>query len=142
MTGMNVGTMKWTLAILISCSLLTAGCSDPVAPMTPTPVAPTITETFTGTLLVLGANTHQFTVQQVGGLKVSVTDVTPGAAISLGVGTQSLTSCTVISGLTAAPSAAPQISGTATVTGPFCVSVSDVGNLVESVTYTLVVQHS
>jgi len=29
---MNVGTMKWTLAIVLSCSLSTAGCGDPVAP--------------------------------------------------------------------------------------------------------------
>ena len=140
---MNVGTMKWTLAILLSCSSLwTAGCSDPVAPAMPTPVAPTITETFTGTLQVLGSNTYPFTVQQVGGLKVSVTDVTPGAAVSLGVGAQSPTVCTVISTLTAAPSPAPQISGTATAAGQFCVVVSDVGNLVEAVTYTVVVQHS
>jgi hypothetical protein len=68
--------------------------------------------------------------------------VTPGAAVSLGVGTPSLTGCTVISALTAAPGPAPQISGTATVVGQFCVSVSDVGNLVEAVTYTVVVQHS
>lgn len=142
MTGMNVGTMKWTVAILLLCSLLTTGCSDPIAPATPTPVAPTITETFTGTLLVLGVTTHPFTVQQVGGLKVSVTDVAPGAAVSLGVGTPGLTGCNVISALTAAPGPAPQISGTATVVGPFCVSVSDVGNLVEAVTYTVVVQHS
>ena len=139
---MNVGTMKWTLAIVLSCSLSTAGCGDPVAPPTPTPVAPTITETFTGTLVVLGSNTHPFTVQQVGGLKVSVTNVTPGAAVSLGVGAQSPTTCSVINSLTTAPSPAPQISGTATAPGNFCVMVSDVGNLVEAVTYTVVVQHS
>ena len=34
------------------------------------------------------------------------------------------------------------ISGTPTVAGQFCVSVADVGNLVETVTYTLVVRHS
>lgn len=134
--------MKWLPVLLMSCSICLSGCGDPIPPVTPTPVAPTIVETFTGTLTVLGVNTHAFTVQQVGGLKVSITEVVPGAAVSLGVGTPGLTGCTVISDLTAAPSVAPQISGTATVAGQFCVSVADVGNLVEAVIYTVVVQHS
>jgi hypothetical protein len=134
--------MKWTLTVLLSLSVLAAACSDPVAPTTPTPVAATTTDTFTGTLLVLGVNTHPFNVQQIGALKVSITDITPGAAVTLGVGTPALTGCTVVNALTAVASQTPQISGTATVVGPFCVSVSDPGNLVEPVTYTVVVQHS
>jgi len=34
------------------------------------------------------------------------------------------------------------LSGTATVAGAFCISVYDVGNLVEPVTYTVTVLHS
>jgi hypothetical protein len=134
--------MKRLRVLLMSCSVWLGGCGDPVPPVTPTPVEPTIVETFTGTLTVLGVSTHAFTVQQVGGLNVSITEVVPGAAVSLGVGIPGSTGCTVISDLTAAPSAAPQISGTATVAGQFCVSVADVGNLVETVIYTVVVQHS
>jgi hypothetical protein len=134
--------MKWILPVVIGLSLLTAGCSDPVAPATPTPVAPTITESFDGTLLVLGSNTHTFNVQQVGGLKVSITNVTPSAAVHIGVGTSSTSGCLVISDLTAVASPTAQISGTATVAGTFCVSVTDAGNLVEPVTYTVTVIHS
>jgi hypothetical protein len=134
--------MKWILTAIIGVSVLTAGCSDPVAPATPSPVTPTITETFDGTLLVLGANTHPFTVQQVGGLKVSIANITPSAALNVGVGTSSISGCLVISNLTAVASTAAQISGTATVPGAFCVSVSDPGNLVEPVTYTVTVTHS
>jgi hypothetical protein len=136
--------MKWILPVLIglSLSVLTFGCSDPVAPPAPTPVAPTITETFDDTLVVLGSNSHTFNVQQVGGLKVSIANVTPSAAVNLAVGTSSVSGCIVISNLTAVASTTPQISGTATVPGTFCVLVSDVGNLVEPVTYTVTIIHS
>jgi hypothetical protein len=39
-------------------------------------------------------------------------------------------------------SSGTQISGTATLIGNFCVAVTDVGNLVEPVTYTITVLHS
>jgi len=137
--------MKWILPAIIglSLSLPTSGCSDPVAPATPTPVLPTITETFDDTLLVAGSNSHTFNVQQVGGLKVSIAKVTPSAAVNLAVGTQSSVSgCIVINNLTTVAGTTAQISGTATVPGTFCVLVSDVGNLVEPVTYTVTVTHS
>jgi hypothetical protein len=120
------------------------GCSDPIVPAAPTPVAPTITDTFTGTLLQLGTNSHPFAVQQVGGIKVSITQIDPSAAVRLGIGTPSSAtgSCLVIDSLAAVVSPGVQISGTATITGNFCVSVSDPGNLVEPVTYTVTVFHS
>jgi len=123
---------------------IASACSDPVLPAAPTPVAPTITETFTGTLLQLGSNSHPFSVQQIGGIKVSITKIEPSAAVSIGIGTPSTASgtCLAISNLTAVASEGTQISGTATLAGSFCVSVSDVGNLVEPVTYSITVLHS
>src|SRR6476469_2806093 len=90
--------MKWILPVMIGLTLavLTSGCNDPVAPPTPTPVPATITETFDDTLLVLGSNSHTFNVQQSGGLKVSIANVTPSAALSLAVGTSSISGCIVI----------------------------------------------
>jgi hypothetical protein len=134
--------MKRILVLVLGVSLATVGCSDPVAPITPTPAVPTLTETFNGNLLILGSNTHQFTVLQVGGLRVSVTGVTPGAAVGVGVGTPSGANCLLAESLTAVPGPNPQISGTATITGTFCVSVYDVGNLVEAVDYVVTVLHS
>lgn len=134
--------MKRILLLVLGISLTTVGCSDPVAPITPTPAVPTVTDTFNGTLLILGSNTHQFTVQQVGGIKVSVTGITPGAAVGLGVGTPSGANCLLAENLTAVPGPNPQISGTATITGTFCVSVFDVGNLVQAVDYVVTVLHS
>ena len=121
-----------------------SACSDPVVPPAPTPVAPTITDTFTGTLLQGGSNSHPFAVQQIGGIRVSITKIDPSAAVSVGVGTPSTASgtCLAISSLTAVASEGTQISGTATITGNFCVAVSDVGNLVEAVSYSITVIHS
>jgi hypothetical protein len=134
--------MKSTMTMLLCAALLTAGCSDPLAPAAPTPVAPSVTETFTGTLFPLGSNFHQFPVTRVGGIKVSLTSIDPGAAVGLGVGTPGTGRCIVASSITAVAGATVQMSGTATVIGNFCVSIVDIGNLVESVTYTIVVSHS
>ena len=119
-------------------------CSDPVAPTLPNPVAPTITEVFTGTLTIGGNNLHQFHVNQIGGLKVTLNEVAPGAAVQLSVGTPSTATgaCSPLSGLTVVAGPDVQISGIATIPGNFCVSVADVGNLVESVNYTVSVLHS
>lgn len=134
--------MKRILAAVLGVSILAAGCSDPIAPAVPTLAAATIPEVFSDTLLVSGSNTHQFTVQQVGGLKVSLTSVTPSAALGVAVGTPSLGTCLALANLAAVADAGVQMSGAATVTGTFCVSVYDVGNLVEPVTYTVTVLHS
>jgi hypothetical protein len=134
--------MKRILALVLGWSVVTVGCSDPVAPAVPTPAIPTITDTFNGTLPILGRNTHQFTVQQIGGVTVSITGITPGASVGIGVGTPSGANCLLMQNLTAVASPNAQLSGTATITGTFCVSVFDVGNLVESVDYVVIVLHS
>ena len=135
---------KPTLVAVLGVVLLAAGCSDPTPPPAPTPVVPTITDSFSGTLLVSSSNVHPFTVHQVGGVSVTLTSVDPGAAVRISVGTPSTTTatCTVINGMTIVASPSAQLSGTATVTGDFCVSVADVGNLVEPVNYTITVLHS
>src|SRR4051812_10055053 len=123
--------MKRISWAIFAAALAAAGCSDPVAPTTPTPVVPTITEVFSDTLLVGGANTHQFLVTAIGGIKVTLTDVTPGAAVGLGVGFPSLGGCTLLDRVVTAASATVQFSGTATFPGNLCVEIYDVGNLVE-----------
>lgn len=142
MNGYHLKDMKRSLALAIGAALVAAACSDPAAPATPTPATPTVSETFTGTLLPLGTDTHPFTVNQIGGIEVSLTGVTPGASVGVGVGTPSGANCLLIDNLTVVASPNAQLRGTATVTGSFCVSVFDVGNLVESVNYTVTVLHS
>src|SRR5262245_6166104 len=138
--GMN----RNLFAAFVIVAAFAPACSDPVVPDAPTPVAPTITDTFTGTLLQGSSNSHPFTVQQVGGIRVSITNIDPSAAVSLGIGTPSTASgtCLTTSSVTTVASERTQISGTATITGNFCVAVSDVGNLVEPVSYSVTVIHS
>ena len=131
------------LWMILGLALVAPACSDPVAPPAPTPVTPTITETFNGTLGLLGSNTHLFSVQQVGGLTITLFDINPDATLTFGIGAQSLVGCTVLQQLTRAPGGAPaQLVGTVTAPGNFCVMVFDSSNLVEPVTYTLTVLHS
>lgn len=134
--------MKQILALLVGLALTSSGCSDPVAPATPTPAPPTITDTFSDQLLQLGSNTHQFTVNQIGGIKVTVNSIMPGASVGIGVGTPSGANCILQQNLTAVAGPSAQISGTATITGSFCISVFDVGNLVEPINYVVTVLHS
>ena len=115
MTGYHLKTMKRFLAVVLGMSACTVGCADPPAPVTPTPATPTITETFTGQLLVLGSNTHTFPVQQIGGLQVTINGITPSAAVGIGVGTPSGASCLVSQTLTAVANPTAQISGTEVV---------------------------
>jgi hypothetical protein len=129
--------------LALTLALLTPACSDPVAPVTPTPVEPTITEVFQGALLVLGSNTHPFGVQQVGGLKVTISEINPDSTVFFGVGAQSPFGCTLISQLKREPGGTSQISGTITQPGTFCVMVFDSGGvLVEPINYTVTVLHS
>jgi hypothetical protein len=140
----RIGRTGKVVLLSVAMALTCAACSDPEAPPAPTPVDPTITENFTGTLNPFGTNVHPFTITQVGGLKVTINNVTPSAAIGVAVGTPSPATgtCIPITGLTAVGGPDAQISGTATIPGNFCLNVSDVGNLVEAVTYTITVLHS
>jgi hypothetical protein len=136
--------MKGILVLMLSMMLTAVGCGDPIPPAAPTPVSPTIEEPFTGTLAAFGSNVHPFTVKQVGGLVVIISSVAPSAAVGVGIGTPSVSTgtCTVLSSLTVVAGPGAQLSGTATIAGTFCVQVFDVGNLVESVAYTITVIHS
>src|SRR5882757_3424285 len=134
--------MKRILWAVLGAALVTGGCADPVAPVTPVPAVPTVTDTFSDTLLVAGANTHQFTVTTVGGVKVTLSSLVPGASVALGVGTPSLGTCSVIDHVTTVAGESVLLSGTATVPGSYCVIIQDIGNLVEPAVYTINVLHS
>jgi hypothetical protein len=134
--------MKRILWAVLGVALVTSACADPTAPTTPTPAAATVSDTFSDTLLVAGANTHSFTVAALGAVKVSLTSVEPGAAVGIGIGTPSLGSCVVIDRVTAVAGNTVLMSGTATVPGLYCVTIFDLSNLVEPVVYTINVLHS
>jgi hypothetical protein len=136
--------MKRIFLVLLGAVVLTAGCSDPVPPTTPTPAVPTVSETFSDTLLVGGANFHNFTVSAVGGVKVTLPTVDPSATVGVGISTQGLTGCSLplMDQVQAVSGSAVLLSGTVTVPGTYCVEIYDVGNLVEPAAYTINVLHS
>ena len=134
--------MKRILWVVLGAALFTAGCADPSAPSTPTAAVPTVAETFSDTLLVLGSNTHNFAVSTIGGVKVSLASVNPGAAVGLGIGTSGTGTCSVIDKVQTVAGPSIQLSGTITVPGTYCVVIYDLGNLVEPAVYTINVLHS
>jgi hypothetical protein len=134
--------MKRILWAVLGAALVSGGCADPIAPVTPVPAVPTVTDTFSDTLLVAGVNTHQFTVTTIGGVKITLSSLVPAASVGLGVGTPSLGSCAVIDRVTAVAGQSVLLSGTATVPGSYCVTIFDLGNLVEPAVYTIDVLHS
>jgi hypothetical protein len=137
--------MKRILGGVFLAALVAGACSDPVPNPSPTPVTPTLTETFSGSLAPNATNSHPFVVQQVGGVVVTLTTVDPKAQLTIGVGTPSTTTglCITINTITTDAGTTPQLTGTATVKGPFCLSVSNVGeNITDTTSYTVTVLHS
>jgi hypothetical protein len=142
--------MKRILWAILAGAVMTTACADPTAPVTPTPVTPTIRETFSDTLLLLGTNMHQFNVSAIGGVQITLSSVDPAAPVGIGVGTPSLGSCSVIQRVdpaTAGPSVL--LSGTTTVPGAYCVVIYDpadpttgLGRLTVPVAYVINVLHS
>ena len=134
--------MKRILWAVLAMSVVTAGCSDPPVPPAPTPVVPTSLDTFNDTLLVSGVNTHLFTTKDIGGVKVTLNSVEPGAIVGVGIGTPSLGTCSLIDRTQAVAGKTVIMSGTTTVPGQYCISIFDLGNLVEPAVYSIDVLHS
>jgi hypothetical protein len=133
---------RW-LAIPISAALMASGCVDTtVNPDLST--GPTKTDTFQGVLHSQELISHNFTVQQAGQVTVVLASITPLATIAIGlaVGTFDGTTCsTVVGTQNDNAKVGTTIDGNAGA-GTFCVEVYDVGNIVDSVEYTVRVNHS
>jgi hypothetical protein len=134
--------MKQAIGIALALALAGVACSDTGVPTAPTPVPASITDTVSGTLTVSGTSAQPFTVNQTGHLSVTLNSVTPAAAVGIGIGTPSAGGCAVVSRQAPVlPGGSFALSGIA-LAGNLCVSVYDIGNLVETVTYTLTIFHS
>ena len=128
---------------ILGAALVTAGCGDPVAPTTPTPAVPTVTDSFSDTLLVLRREHAPVHRQRRRRRQDHVSPAwTLAPTVGLGIGTQSLGACTLIDHVEAVAGQAVKMSGTATVPGTYCVEIYDLGNLVEPAVYTINVLHS
>jgi hypothetical protein len=136
---------RWVLSALFFVSLLggTSGCGDDNEPTTPTePTRPTTTRTFTGTVTVNGARTHEFNATGSGRIDVTLTSLAPDSAARVGVsiGTWNGSACQIV----IANDNATQgtlVAGNASAAGAFCVRVYDVGQLSGAADYTVTVVH-
>jgi hypothetical protein len=120
-------------------------------PTSPDPDPPTmVTDTFSGSINKNGAASHRFTALAAGTITSTLTAVGPdavgadGAAlvVGFGVGLWSGTTCTISPG--SAQDRAVQsavLYANVNAPGELCVRVFDVGNVTDSVDYTVTVVH-
>jgi hypothetical protein len=153
-----MGKMRRLVAALVVAVSAVACSSGDVAP-TPIPTQPgsfappTVVETFAGTLTILGTDSHPFNVPVPGEVDITLTKIAPATDTStppaenttlmLAIGLPSTTTigqCATLQTVSATAASSPQIKGHA-LTGNFCVSVTDPGNLTDSISYSLTVAH-
>jgi hypothetical protein len=139
--------VRWyaALAIVIA-SLVSCGEDTPTAP---TPAPPTtVTDTFSGSITKNGAASHNFTALAAGTVTSTLTAVGPDAlgadgtplVVGFGIGTWSGTACTIVQAQDRAVQSSVLYSNV-NASGDLCVRVFDVGNLTDSVDYTVTIVH-
>lgn len=130
-------------SLVISLAAFAVGCSGTIndIPTTPDPV--TVTETFTGTLTVNGAQTHNVFTGATGLVTATLTGLgeEPPEKVGISMGTLAGATCTVVLHNDNAV-VTSYLSGTVSnLAGSLCVRIFDVGKLSGPVDYTITVSH-
>ena len=130
-------------ALLLVAALGVSACDNEVENATqPSPPAPTVTETFEGTLNPNGGATHTFSVAASGTVQVVLTTVTPDPTMAMGLilGIWNGFSCTTSMSLDNAVQGnalTGNVSGAATL----CTRVHDNGKVAVPLAYKITVTH-
>ncbi len=132
-----------TLCLLVLSLPLLSGCKGELDdfPTTPDPVP--VTETFTGTLTINGAQTHTVFTGATGTVTATLTSLgeTAPEKVGISMGTLAGATCTVILHNDNAV-VTSYLSGTVqNLSGALCVRIFDVGKLTGPVDYTITVVH-
>ena len=132
------------LSLALSAAMAAAGCDGEInnIPTTPDPVF--VTDTFTGTLTVNGAQTHNVFTSATGMVTATVTSLGENAPEKVGfsIGTLSTVgNCTVVVSNDNAVVNSSLAGTVASLNGSLCVRVFDVGALAAPVDYTITVNH-
>jgi hypothetical protein len=135
-------SMKLFPALLLALALGQAACSEDIDPTIPSPdPGNPVTETFTGTLTLNGADTHPFSASRSGTVTARIARLEPDATVTIGVslGTWNGTQCqTVISNDSA--TLGTTVVGAADREGRLCVRAYDAaGTLPQATDYELTV---
>jgi hypothetical protein len=137
---------RWGAALAVLLSLAAAACSDnSTSSTTTTPTAPTIQDTFSGTLNLNGAVTHTFTTLQAGQVTATLStlvapDMSTPPNVGLALGTWNGNACAIVISKDNA-NVSSSVIGTVSSAGTLCVRLYDIGNITTLVTYTINVNH-
>jgi len=128
---------------VLSAAVLTFGCSGEIdnLPTTPDPII--VTETYTGTLTINGAVTHNVFTLATGAVSATLTSLgdSPPEKVGFSMGTLAGATCSVVLHNDNAVVTTNLIGTVTTLQGSLCVRVHDVGALTEPVSYTFTVSH-
>ena len=134
-------TKLFPAAVLAFALVQTACSQDPIT--TPTNPGISVTESFTGTLTLNGADTIPFSVSRSGSVSASIASLAPDATVTIGLslGTWNGAACsTVISNDSA--TVGTTVTGAADREGRLCVRVYDAaGTLPQPTDFALTVVH-
>ena len=131
--------------LLLAAGLASVGCSSsdttPTDTTTTVPVT-TLQETFTGTLPVNGALTHQFAATASGDVTVVLNTVSPDNTLAIGMslGTWNGSSCQIVIANDRATQGV-SVLGTVSGAGTLCVRMYDVGTITQPENYIVQVTH-
>ncbi len=130
-------------ALVLPIAFAAFGCSGEIDnfPTTPDPVI--VTETFTGTLSVNGAVTHNVFTSATGAVSATLTSLgdNPPEKVGFSMGTLAGATCSVVLHNDNAVVTSNLTGTVTTLAGSICVRVHDVGSLTEPVSYTFTVTH-
>jgi hypothetical protein len=123
--------------------LALAACGDDEFETPTSPIAPTIiTEIFSGTVTLNGAQVHSFNTQASGSVTATLKFLVPDPAVPMGfaLGTWNGSSCSLVIAKTDAVESTVII-GAVSALGNLCVYIHDVGNLTAPTEYEIEVLH-
>jgi len=130
--------------LVLSIAVAAAGCEGEIANLPTTPDPVTVTETFTGTLTINGAQTHNVFTGATGLVTATVASLGETAPPKVGFSMGTLSSvgtCTVIVHNDNAVVTTALTGTVANLSGTLCVRIFDVGTLTGPVDYTITVSH-
>lgn len=129
--------------LVLLMTAVAVGCSGDIdnIPTTPDPVI--VTETFTGTLTINGAVTHNVFTGATGTVSATLTSLgdNPPEKVGFSMGTLAGSTCAVVLHNDAAVVTSNIVGTMTSLAGSICVRIHDVGALTAPVSYTFTVTH-
>jgi hypothetical protein len=133
---------RLTVAAIVAVLVALAACGEDESPTSPSPITSPVTETFASFLSLRGTSSRNFVASGSGTIRVTLTSVgPPSVPIGLGLGVPGgTTPCVLSIALTTEADVVPQLAAPADP-GTYCVQVYDVGNVVDSIAFSVTIEH-